>query len=672
MKKVRKFLIRWFFWVGFSPACSQQVKRPEINPDEFIQRLAATQQEDLDYENFYEALFQLYLDPLDLNTAEKEDLNNLFILSGPQIDGFLEYRRKAGRLISLYELQAVDTFDPDLIRNLLPFVTLKEKTGYGLKGVWKNAVNNYVMIRTERTLEQAKGYKEQRFAGSPYKIFTRYRLNRPGAYSFGFTSEKDAGEKDWLDYYSVHLQVQQKGKLDNLILGDYQAQFGQGLVFAGGFAPGKGGEPVYTTRRSDLGLRPYTSIVENSGMRGGAFTLKAGFFSSTFMYSDRKRDATVSNGDTEHEAVFSSLLTSGLHRTDSEMKGRRAIHERHAGSNFRFRNKRMLIGINLLYSDFGATFEKRSLPYNAFEFNGRQNFVTGIYASSNWQNFSFFGEAARSSSGGTGFVGGLAGALHPQWEWALHMRHYAKNFHSFLGGAFGENSRNINESGLYNGLKFTPRKGLVFSTYYDRFYFPWLKYLVDAPSSGHDYLFRISFQPKRRLLTYMQFHAGQKEKNMPENDAPTDFPVNVYRQSAMYTLDYTVAGGFRIQSRVQYNRFRYEGKTAEKGLAWIQDLEGNFRRIQFRARMAYFTTSSYDARIYAFENDVLSAVSFPAYYGKGWRYYLVWRFPAGKHVDFWLRAARSKVSDRESIGSGLDELSKPEKTDVKVQMRFRW
>ena len=100
----------------------------------------------------------------------------------------------------------------------------------------------------------------------------------------GFTAEKDPGEKiQWspstryygADYFSYHLQLQNKGKLKNLILGDYQTQFGQGLMLGGVLGMGKGGETITTIRRSNIGLLPYTSAYEGGAMRGIGFTVKA-------------------------------------------------------------------------------------------------------------------------------------------------------------------------------------------------------------------------------------------------------------------------------------------------------------------------------------------------------------------------------------------------------------
>jgi hypothetical protein len=86
--------------------------------------------------------------------------------------------------------------------------------------------------------------------------------------------------------------------------------------------------------------------------------------------------------------------------------------------------------------------------------------------------------------------------------------------------------------------------------------------------------------------------------------------------------------------------------------------------------LAYFNTDSYDSRIYAYENDVLYAVSFPAYYGKGWRYYLIGKMPISRNLDAWIRLAQTNVSDRATIGSGTSEIDGNRKTDLKVQLKY--
>ena len=85
-----------------------------------------------------------------------------------------------------------------------------------------------------------------------------------------------------------------------------------------------------------------------------------------------------------------------------------------------------------------------------------------------------------------------------------------------------------------------------------------------------------------------------------------------------------------------------------------------------------FDTESYDSRIYTYEHDVLYAFSIPSWYGRGIRTYLNTRLDLGRHVDLWLKYALSWYPERETIGSGLNEIEGHRKSDLSFQLRVRF
>jgi hypothetical protein len=489
-------------------------------------------------------------------------------------------------------------------------------------------------------------------------------------FSIGFVSEKDAGEKNFLDYYNFHVQVQNKGIVKNLVVGDYLMQFGQGMIFSAGFAAGKGSEPVYTTRRSNVGIRPYNSVVENGSFRGIANTIKNGNFEITTMAAFNRRDASVDLNEETQEDFFSSILSAGFHRTETEIANKNAIRETNLGGNILYKLDHLQVGFSVLHTSFDKTFQKRELLYNRYEFVGNRNTVMGPNLSLSWQNFNFFGEAARSSSGGFGYITGLVGSLGPKVEWALNLRNYQSDFHTFYGFSFAEGSRTINEKGIYNGLKYIIKKGLEVSAFYDSYSFPWLKYRVNGPSVGHDYQVRILYKPNKIYSQYIAFHKETKERNASGSKAVTHKLLETNRNNLVLGTDYIYNTWLRLQTKVQYNGFGIENTSKSNGYAVIQDIETKIKRCQIKGRLAYFNTDSYDSRIYAYENDVLYAVSFPAYFGKGWRYYLIGKMPISRNLEAWIRIAQTNVNDRVTMGSGTNEIEGRRKTDLKVQLKY--
>ncbi len=193
------------------------------------------------------------------------------------------------------------------------------------------------------------------------------------------------------------------GPPQNLSLGDYQLQIGQGLVLSGGFYLGKGSEPVLTVRRSELGIRSYSSATEYGFFRGLAATIQlARQWELTAFYSRIRRDANLID-----EQTVSSLQTSGLHRTAAELTDKASLQTQDAGGHLRYQASRLSLGLTYLQTHYNRTLQKASRAYNAYEFSGRNNALIAFNYSYLWRNLNGFGEVARSSSGGAGLVTGL-------------------------------------------------------------------------------------------------------------------------------------------------------------------------------------------------------------------------------------------------------------------------
>lgn len=327
-------------------AIAQDYPRKDVNLQILVDEILAIQSEDLNYEDLYENFAQLLSNPADLNLITREQLQSLFFLSESQIQSLLTYREAAGPFLSVYELQNVTGINRDTFLKVVPFVTVTDlSTGFN-RSLWARILqekNNYLIFRYDRTLEEKKGYQEDappgsRYAGSPDRLYTRFRTSRPGDFSVGITMEKDAGEKNkWApsrqqygaDFLSFHVQVLNKGKIKNLILGDYQAQFGQGLILGSAFGIGKSAEAVTTIRRPNIGFMPYTSLYEAGYFRGGALSVSINKRVTVHgMFSYRGRDGNLNEDSTTDNTLISSITYTGLHRTTSEIVNRNILQEK--------------------------------------------------------------------------------------------------------------------------------------------------------------------------------------------------------------------------------------------------------------------------------------------------------------------------------------------------------
>ena len=677
-----------------SYAQSTSTLRRETDINRTLQDLFPVQTDGVDYQSVYDALTQLYVNSLDLNTASRDELAVTNLLSERQLSSLAAYRAEFGDLLSIYELQAVPGFDLPTIRRLLPFVTVVGDAS--LFGALTSPTDHSFVLRYERVLEQQKGFSEAmpdkkgnlstRYLGSANQWYARYRYSRPRAFSMGFIMEKDPGERlDWqpsahrygTDYVSFHAQLQNRGRWRNILIGDYQVQVGQGLVLSAGFVLGKSAETVQTVRRPTLGARPYTSLTEYGYFRGATATYSLhSTLTLTLLASRNRRDANTTPDSLRVGSIATSLQTSGLHRTPSERDDQNRLLETNVGAHLLYQNRRQLqLGLTILQTTFDQFFHKRDLPYNQYDFTGTKNLVVGLHGGYIWQNWNLFVEVAHSSgsatnSGGVGMVGGALASLTKKLDMALVMRHYERNFHSFYGNAFNEGGRNSNESGAYMGLKYTIYRKLTLGGFVDYFAFPWLKYLVDKPSNGFDYLLQARFTPDRKTAFYAVYHEEHKQKNRPGDLTKT--VVGITRRSCALNAEYALVRNLSLRSRVQWGSFTYAGQAASRGFALIQDATLDYRRLSISGRVALFGTDNYDSRQYVYERDVLYAFSFPAYFDHGIRHYLLVQYNLSRHLDVWARWARTDLTDQTTVGSDLDQINAPHRTEVKLQARWRF
>jgi Helix-hairpin-helix motif len=674
--------------VNISAIFSQQYPRQNIDFQAFVQNIIGNPTDGLNYEDLLESLSQLYINPLDLNKANRAQLANLYLLTDKQINSFIIYRENAGLLASIYELQVVEGFDLNTIYKILPFVTISNTalSGESIENSIKNA-NQYFILRTNNVLEQKKGFsplqgrETVRYLGSPGSVYMRYKMFNSNDISAGFTLEKDDGEsfkfntkkhQYGADFNSAHFQIQNKGNWKNITLGDYTMSFGQGIVLASGFYLGKGAETILTVRRNSLGIRPYASVIEQNFFRGGAATYKAGQFELTGFFSAKRRTANFAINKTTNNEYVTSFDTDGYHRTASELADKNVLLETSAGFNIKWENiaKNLTLELTDLHSHYDLPLIKADKLYNKFEFSGKNQQITSLSYSYIINNLNFFGETARSKSGGIGTVNGLIMSLSRKSDLSFVFRKYDKNFHSLYSNSFGENSRNINEIGAYVGYKYSPSRRWVYTTSFDYFKFPYLKFGVDGPSDGIEFLHRLAFNPTKTTHWYIQYRQQQKGLNL-KTDKTTEV-TNTIRQNMVLHFDKPIGSRWAIKTNILGSAYRFAPQKNTYGVAFVQDFGVSLRRLSFDARLAYFNAVDYDNRLYIYEQDVLYAFSFPAYYGKGFRHYLLTTYKPSKAAEIQLKWGRSDYFGQDNISSGLEEIAKPHKSEIKMQVKWNW
>lgn len=100
------------------------------------------EEEELNWENVIEELSERIQQPVNLNSATKEQLEQFPFLNDIQIENLLAYVYINGQMQTIYELQLVEEMDWETIHYLLPFVCvqsgfIRERLIHQLKSIFK-------------------------------------------------------------------------------------------------------------------------------------------------------------------------------------------------------------------------------------------------------------------------------------------------------------------------------------------------------------------------------------------------------------------------------------------------------------------------------------------------------------------------------------------------------
>src|SRR5690606_17558544 len=293
------------------------------------------------------------------------------------------------------------------------------------------------------------------------------------------------------------------------------------------------------------------------------------------------------------------------------------IIQKTAGLDVTYRWNRLKMGLAFVHTQFNGEVTPPDQLRNLYAFQGSKQSNIGLNYQYTLRNLYLYGETAWQMDGGWATNNGVIGSLHPKLSVFVNYRNYQKDYHAFFAQALSEGTAVSNEKGVYAGVVYHPSRKIEWVNYIDRFRFPWLRYRVDAPSEGLDFLSQLTYTWYKKGNLSLRYRYRLKEENLT-GLAPEHFLAEVVKNQLRLHFQYKLSDVWEIRTRTEGVQYEKEAGSVYGGLVY-QDVfwRPTWRKLQVNARMAFFHTDSYDARLYAFENDVLYANSFPLYNGKG-------------------------------------------------------
>lgn len=676
---------------------SAQTEIGEIN--EFIERYIENTSDEVDIQQLAVDLTYYYEHPLNLNKADATTLFSVPFLTAFQALEIIEHRKKFGNFLSIYELQALPNITVLDIREFLPFVTISTNSlaNRDIRTIWRLG-EHQILTLAETTRPKVQGIvaaennlSDNVYLGSQFYNNLRYRFDFDRLISFGFNAEKDAGEEFSFDnnlvgydYASFYFAARDIGKIKSLNLGDFQANFGQGLTLSNGLAFGKS-SIITNSKRNFTGFRAYRSLRENAFLRGGALSIDFKHITVGAFASYKKVDGngiysndTSAIEDLDLISISSLQEDGGFHRTLNEIADKDLITDFQTGFYVEWKLSKGKIGTVNYLRQLGTPLELNTQPYNQFNFEGNQYFKNGLYYDLVHSNVNIYGEVSHSSFDNRwAQIHGALISLGRKLDLSVVYRNYQNGFITMQSNGFGENSQNANEEGFYTGFQAKLSRSFKLLGYYDLFSFPWFRFQADAPTRGNDLWAELQYRPSRVFQAYYRYRTETKQ-----NDGLGDRIKSIDDETTSrhrLHISYSLRKGIEVRNRLEWSVFEENSSTSLGSLIYQDVIYKPFgKKYQISGRVAYSQIDQFENRIYSFEQSPLYDYPLFTHGYSGLRFYVLARLKPRKNLDVWFKyglTSHSLPLNNESIdytiGSGLAATDGNSRNAFTLQIRYQ-
>lgn len=627
------------------------------------------EEESTSWEEMYEQLSDLKAHPINLNTATRSDLERLPFLTAQQMEDISEYLYHYAPIQTWGELAMIESLSERSRQLLHQFTYLGEmgKPGFPTWGSITKWGKHDLTTTAKIPYYNRKGDKNG-YLGYPYRHGLKYRFRYGNNIQAGFVASQDAGEpffankNKWgYDYYSLYAVIRNWGKLKTLAVGKYRLRYGMGLVLNNDFMMGKVTGMASGSRISNT-IKAHSSRSSANYMQGVAatFQLNKHWEFSAFV-SYRPIDTTTDSTNT----AIRTLLTSGYHRTESELEHKNNSKIFLGGTNINFSKMGLRAGLTAAYYSFDKPLQPNIAQlYRLYDAQGQSFYNIGInygYINRRWN---IGGETAMSKNKAWATINCVSFRATDRITLTLLQRFYSYRYQALFARSFSDGGKTKNESGIYLGAEWQPIRHLLINVYADFSHFPWLKYQRSSSSFASDYFLSATYTYKQSAF-YLRYRLHSREKDNEKKTMLIPHREHRTRLSWKFNMPQSY-----LKTQVDMVHSSY--KKMSKG--WMITENGGYHlnKVQLHAAISYFHTDDFQSSIYNYERGTLHNFSFPSYNGHGIRYMVLAQAQLLKNFQVVVKCGTTNYFDRNKIGSSYQEINRSSMTETDIQLTWKF
>lgn len=573
------------------------------------------------WQHTYDLLCDLEQHPININQTTREELESLPFLSAQQVEELMLYLYRYAPMKSVAELRMIESLTPAQRELLTCFIYIGE-------GESKQYLHHELTATAKLPISNGHWF--------------RYQLQYGDRLKAGLVGDQDADEpffkgcNRWgYDFYSPYLQVNRWGRVETLVLGNYRVSMGMGLVMNNSFALGKIAM-LQNLGRSTNTLRAHSSRSE-SALQGAGLTLNLGrgWHATTFV-SYAPMDATLNK-----DGSASTILTSGSHRSESELAKKHNMHALKTGGSLRYNANGLHVGLNGLYVHLDRQLRPNTNQlYNLYKPQGCDFVNMSVDYGYTHRRWAIGGETAVDGLGHIATINSVSWAMDNGLTLMALQRFYSYQYASLDAQSYSDGGSVQNESGAYVGLTWQPSPKWQIVAYTDYAYFPWLRYREKTSTWSMDHLLQGTYTSGDWKLS-----------------ARYRWKVKQQEHRTRLAVDYNSDNGLCL--RTQFDGGYCAATPSERGGMLSESMAYTYHWLRVNAGAGYYHTDSYNSRVFLYENGPLYTYTMQQFYGEGIRYWLMLRANVRQNLMLTAKMGVSNSFDRQA------------KTDMAIQMRWK-
>ncbi|MBQ5944183.1 MAG: helix-hairpin-helix domain-containing protein [Bacteroidales bacterium] len=200
-----------------------------------------------------------------INTASRRALVSSGLFSPYQAASIVDWRSRNGDILSFSELSSLDGFDKAAAESLKPFVSLESFSLPGASSLERGRLRQNVLSKG--------GWKDGSWSWG-----LKYRLYKGETVEAGIAARSNFSDRCFPPgATSFSIAVRPRSRLATVIVGDWNARFGQGLAMWSGFSL-SGFSSSGSFCRKPSGITPAVTFSPAGALRGLAAEVEAGRF----------------------------------------------------------------------------------------------------------------------------------------------------------------------------------------------------------------------------------------------------------------------------------------------------------------------------------------------------------------------------------------------------------